>query len=123
MHPDHDVLKHIHVVEQANVLECPRDAYCVDLIGPQANRTFPVKGHGTAIWLVDPRENIEKGCLACAVRPYDGVDRARFLHIIDALYCGQAAKFLGYPTHFKKHEVCLLLPDLRPDRPANQLWK
>jgi hypothetical protein len=77
--PDQDVLEHGHRPEELDVLERARDALTDDRVRCRAEDRLPVELHAPRVRLVEPRDDVERGRLAGAVRP----DEARDLAFLD----------------------------------------
>ena len=72
MAADQDVLHHVRVVEQLDVLERPRDAEPGDPVRRQLGDVLPVEHQPPGGGRIDAADQVEDRRLARAVRPDDG---------------------------------------------------
>jgi hypothetical protein len=73
---DPDVLAHGEVAEEADVLECPGDAEAGARVGRERGDRAPAETHLAGRRPVEPRDDVEDGGLASAVRADDREDLA-----------------------------------------------
>src|SRR3954452_3813668 len=71
-----DVLEHGHQREQADVLEGARDALLDEAVGRLSGDVATGVAHAAARWGQEARDDVERRCLAGAVRADDRPDRA-----------------------------------------------
>ena len=76
MTPEHDVVKHRQITEQAQVLKCSAHAQRANLMGLQPHHIAPCKFNHTRIWRHDAREHVDHGGLARAVGADQGMHMA-----------------------------------------------
>src|SRR5205085_11100382 len=71
---EEQVLEHGRVLEQLDVLERARDSAPRDLVRRHARDVLVAEDEPPAVRIVDPRDQVEDGRLARAVRPDDRED-------------------------------------------------
>ena len=108
---DFHVVQHGELGEEPDVLEGARDAALGDLVRLQPDEAVSLEGDMAAGRLVDAREQVERGSLACAV----GTDEADQFACVDIhIEVGnglQAAEHFHDVRGFEKRLIhCLCLP-------------
>jgi hypothetical protein len=96
VHRHEDVLERGHVVEEADVLECPRHAERCHLVRRQSADRRAVEDHSAGRRLVDPGEDVEERRLARAVRADEADDRAARNDEVDIVDRDQASELLAH---------------------------
>jgi hypothetical protein len=82
---DEHVLEHGHVLEERDVLERARDAAADDAVRADAQEVLAVEEHAPVVGAVKPRDDVEEGGLAGAVRADEAGDRALVLRERDVV--------------------------------------
>ncbi len=88
------IFKHRQVLEQADILECPRNAHVRDSVWFKPKNGLLPELDRTRGWFVDTGDQVENSGLACSVRA-DKADNAALRHIETHIsHSSEAAKFL-----------------------------
>ena len=90
--PDQDVLQHIGVVEQFNILEGARNAQPGNLVGHDTGDVAAFKMDAAGGRVIDAADQVEDGRLAGAIGPDDGEDAALLDFERHAVYRADSAK-------------------------------
>ena len=74
MTPQHQVIQHVHVHEETEILESSGDAADRDGVGGEPEEALPLVDHVAFVGVVYPREAVEQGGLSGTVRADDRED-------------------------------------------------